>query len=252
MNPACHQFREGLHDAFAADPESLAHAKACSECAALAVRVERVARSVRELEHHAAPTALDGRIVAALEAGVRQERVVRAVRELERERPPESLDEVIELEAGIAAELEDTELGAGLDTERYPAPSVLERLVREELTDPQRAVAARFVSSLSRQSAPSELEARVHADLIEPDKPFVAPFHFGRFGRRVALVGSSLAAGLLLALFVRPFLVADADPDRGRSFRVEAATAEDLDALDPFARGLIDNVSGGMLAARSL
>lgn len=253
MSSACHRFREDLHDAFVADPEALAHAESCEACAALAARVGRVARAVVELERRAVPAALDGLVVAALEAGVREERAVRAVRELERERLPEPLpespEEAVELEAQIAAELRDTELGAGLNTERYPVPSVLERLVREELADPERARVARFVFSLPRRAAPSELEARVHVDLAAPaPRPIARP----RLGRRLALVGSSLAAGLLAMVLFRPFFLTGSDPDRGRPFRVEAATAEDLQALDPFARGLIENVGGGMLAARKL
>jgi hypothetical protein len=245
MSPACHRFREDLHDAFVADPASLAHAESCDECAALAARVGRVARAVMELEQRTAPAALDGRVVAALEAGVREERAVRAVCDLEREPLPESLERAVEL----AAELENTELANGLDTERHPVPTVLERLVGEELADPQRATVRRFVASLPRRPAPTELEARVHADLIQaPDRPGLRP----TFGRRLVLVSSALAAGLLAMVLFRPFFTSSTTTERARPFRVEAATVDDIQALDPFARGLIENVGGGMLAARNL
>jgi hypothetical protein len=251
MSPACLRFRAGLHDLVVADPEALAHAASCEPCAALAARVERAAGAVADLKGLSAPVSLDGLVVAALEAGVREERAVRAVQGLEREPLPEPLEEAVETEAEIAAELERTELAAGFDTERQPVPSVLERLVSEELAQPDRAVVERFVFSLPRQKAPSELEARVHADLVEPaatPAPITAP---RLLGRRLTLVGSTLAAGLLVTLLFRPFFTIT-DPDQGRPFRVEPATADDLAALDPFTKGLIENVAGGMLAARDL
>ena len=239
MKSACQSFREELHDPHRRSG-STGHPEACPACAEYSARVARAARGVVELGRLAVPAQLDGLVVAALQTGVREERAARAVSHLAREALPDSLDTAVETKAAIAAEL-------GVPLDRARVPSVLDRLVDEELADPTRATVRRHVSSLPRERAPSELDARVHADLLDARDPFRKRY----YGRRQAIAGASIAAGLLALLFLRILTVRDG----GRpppSFRVEAATLEDLQFLDPFAREAVASLGGGLLSAREL
>ena len=237
MNSACQSYREELHDP-RGDDASHGHPEACPECAEYAVRAERAVRGLAELEALEAPVELDGMVVAALQAGVREGRAVRAVSELERQALPEPLVRSAETEAEIAAEL-----GGPFDRERVQVPSVLDRLVHEELADPIKVTVRRAVSSLPREQAPAELDARVHGDLLAPPASTAAP----RFGRRLMLLGTSIAAGLLALLFLRT-----GPEPRTPSFRLEAATLEDIEVLDPFAREVVSSLGGGLLSVKEL
>jgi len=237
MNSACQSFREGLHDPLDAEAP-FGHPEGCPQCAEYASRVARATRGLTELEQLEAPDALEGMVVAALQAGVREGRAVRAVSDLERQALPEQLERAVETEVEIAA------VGGPFETERVQVPSVLDRLVHEELSDPIKANVRRVVSSLPRERAPAELDVRVHADLLEQDTP--APAR-PRFGRRLMLVGTSIAAGVLALLFLRP-----GPEPRSPSFRVEAASLEDMEYLDPFAREVVSSLGGGLLSVKEL
>jgi len=239
MNSACQRYREELHDPRDGHPTSR-HSRACPDCAAYAARAERAVREVGGLERFEAPDELEGLVVAALNAGAREGRAVQAVSRLARQVLPEELERAVETEAEIAAGLSGP-LGRAVDRERVLVPSVLDRLVQEELSDPVKATVRRAVSSLPRQTAPTELDARVHADLLLPQAAERSPF----LGRRLALVVTSLAAAVLALLVLRP-----SQGPRVPSFRLEAATLEDLDSLDPFAREVVSSLGGGLLSTR--
>ena len=105
-------------------------------------------------------------------------------------------------------------------------PPVLERLLEEELADPDGHLAQRFVGNLERQDAPDELEARVARTLGRPV-----------FGRFVALA-TLAAASLVLWLVLRP----SEEPTRRK---LHVVRADSLAQLDPVARGLIEALGGG-------
>jgi hypothetical protein len=137
------------------------HLATCADCAAYVARVARSLAGLRGLERRPAPIELDGRVVAALQAGARQERAVRAVEELAPRTAPERVERAVETDAELAAHHPGRELRPA----RLRAPQVLDRLVAEELGDPSAARARRFVSSLARLEAPGELALRVAGDL---------------------------------------------------------------------------------------
>lgn len=232
MEPAsCQEFRAEL---LASGAEPSDHARSCAACARWAARRVRREELVRSLPRVTAPKELDGRTVAALQAGARQERAIEALQELERLQPPRELDRAVAHEAGAPS--------AAQPERAADAPSVLDRLVAEELADPAKARTRRFVGSLPRLMAPSELDARVAAHLAQP-----RPAARSRF--RLAWV-SAVAAALILAL-ATPILLQHADQGRARrSFRVERVPS--LGALDAQSRGWLDTASGGLLSLHKI
>lgn len=119
------------------------HLASCAACAAFAASIDRHALALRGLPRHEASEELDGLVVAAFHAGHRQERAIDAVRALTREPTPSALDQRL--------------------WERGPrsAPAVLDRLVAEDLADPEKALSRRYAGRLQRLSAPEELRRRI-------------------------------------------------------------------------------------------
>jgi hypothetical protein len=178
---------------------------------------------------------------------VREERAIESVRSLERRILPTGFEEMVEDRAELAAGLPQ----AGLQGDRVAAPSVLERLVAEEIAEPLKVYVKRHVSALPRQTAPAELAERLHAELLSdlqeaPAKPKLA------FGRRLGLVGTSLAAVVLAAFFLGPLAGGPEPEQRERPFLIEAASLEDLGDLDPVAMSFVDGLGGGILSTRNL
>lgn len=222
MQPHCHTAREALagNDLPAFD----AHARACGECAAFVLRLARNRGALTELARLAAPAELDGRVVAALEAGHRAQRAVEAVQGLARVVVPEHLDRAVARDA------------APLASEKLVAPDVLRRLVEEELSDPSKARARRFVGSLERLEAPAGLAARVAETLRRPERK--------RSFRSRLLAGGATAALLVCAAFVWAALSRDAQP--ARRGHIEWVRAESTGELSPLAASFLAGFTGGV------
>jgi len=217
------------------------HARVCDECATWARRWKERAASLASLQRQSVPADLEGRVAATLQAGHRQARAVTAVQGLARLPLP------LDLEGAVRSAAEQSVGDAegrllGRDRRAAPplrAPSVLERLVREELSDLPRARARRFLGSLVRLGAPSALEPRVAHDLTR-----VAPAR-ARVPR--GLAWGALAAGLLAVALLPSVLREGTGGEVDVHFRV--VRADTLEDLDPVSRALIDAVSGGILSA---
>lgn len=100
-----------------------------------------------------APADLDGRVVAALQAGRREERAVAAVRSLAR----------VEAPAELAARVRRLAERSFPDDPERRAPGVLDRLVEQEIADHPASVTKRMVGGLTRRAAPSLLEESLQA-----------------------------------------------------------------------------------------
>jgi hypothetical protein len=218
MDARCQAFRDALVESSTLEAGSLHE---CSECAAYARRFSQRESVLRSLERHTAPTELEGRTIAALEAGYREDRAVAALRDLARVDVPSSLDRAVERVAGEVAQRA---------TSPVAAPDVLRRLVEEELSDPSKARARRFVGSLPREAAPAELDARVAAELARPERP-------RRFRSKLLAVSFAvvvLAISIQIAISMRA----------SRS-RIQWIAANDTSEISPMAATLFSGVSGG-------
>lgn len=184
---------------------------------------ERAVSSLGLLRRPAAPAALAGLVVSAMHAGQRQERAAAWVVGLARRPAPDALEGLIQ----------------GLP-QRRPAPAVLDRLVAEELADPAKSMASRFLGRLERRTAPHGLERRLVRGRSGAEGDGARAT--GRRARRRLAVGASLVAAALLAWFgvVRPADTAP-EPELTLGFRVERARS--IDELGPVARGLVGLVS---------
>ncbi len=224
MTPPCREFLSAMLEAA---PERPAAESALglhlAECAACRGAFEGMCRTRAALEGLApvrAPAALDGLVVAATQAGQRQERVLAHLRTALRHEAPSRLD----VRVGVAGSSLLGEVG------RVNAPSVLERLVEEELRDPQHALTRRYVSRLHRLESPVTLRERVQQVLGSPRRTLA---------RRSLLAGAALTV-LIAALWgwwaieraqVRP--------------RFQVVYVDDVRELDPFARQMLSGVTGG-------
>lgn len=268
MNPACQHYRTDLPERldgrldFAALASSSAdeHRAQCADCAAWVAGLARLTESLYALPRVAAPKQLDGLVVATLEAGAREARAVRAVEGLTHLHSPETLAETLEteLEEGVENSLPTNPLPGS--EQRLGAPSVLERLVREELAEPEKHTVRRAVGGLERLRAPAELEALVQATLAgQPPIAETGRPAFKLLRAKHLAWASAAAAVLLLAGPFGPFELGrlqDSSPSgeepaaRTRSF--EVVYVRSLNDLDPVARNLVDGVSGGLLTAKGL
>lgn len=114
-----------------------------------------------------------------------------------------------------------------LDVHR--APEVLERLLSEELRDPERHRVERFSGTLTRLETPRALTQRLAASV--------------RRRALLRLLGGPLtalaAAGLVVWLSLR-----SGAPEQ-RTYRFQVHHAASLEELDPTARTLIEALVGG-------
>lgn len=223
----CQDQRAAMLDLEHLDAEGRAsveqHLLGCAACAEWGKRLRARESLIGSLPRILAPAELSSRVVAAIQAGERQERAIRAVRGLGRLRSPSEMDDAVAAQARRASRDPLAELAG-----RRPAPSVLARLVSEELRDPAKARVARHVSSLPRFEAPVELEARVRRD-------------FGRVPvrrpRAFLTVLAALAAGLLAAVLL-PQL------QGGPKYPFRVVHVGSLDDLDPAARSIVEMTAG--------
>lgn len=248
MNTACRQCRtelpEGADGRLDLEALALGHAVECDECAAWVAQLTRLAGRLYGMQPQVAPAELDGRVVAALQAGDRESRAVRAVADLSSMHTPGFLEDTVE------HALEEALIPAGGGVP-MGAPAVLERLVSEELAEPERFMVSRLVAGLPRQPAPVALDERVGTQLAHDRtaKQPLSRLHLGvpRFA------WASLAAAALLIVGLKGLLGGSEAPLPGAKERpFEVYYAKSLSDLDPAARVLVNNVSGGLLSARGL
>jgi len=148
--PHCADFRAAILARAEGEVVDLAldaHLARCEACPRELARAEQRVTLLRALGSRGAPVELDGLVVAAMQAGARQQRATRAVQSLARAHTPDDL---------------------ALRLAGPKAPHVLERLVREDLVDPAKAVASRYARSLERLRAPRDLDRRLQ--IIRTDK----------------------------------------------------------------------------------
>lgn len=224
MPLTCREFTGMLADAadLASGGDALAdHARTCADCARYAARVARIGAALRELTPMAAPAELEGRAVAAFEAGHRSDRAVAALRTLGRREAPASLDAAVARAAGEPA---------------VPrAPEVLRRLVVEELSDPRKATARRFVGSLPRTSAPEALYDGVGGQLQRRRS--------ARPGRAwLITTGAVLLSALLVGGWLMRREPTAAGKPSGKIVWVRVDSAKDL---SPMTRALMAGFTGG-------
>ena len=125
---------------------------------------------------------------------------VSAFSQLQRREAPAELDDLVfpitPEEAGtVLAEEPPRWAQAVRELPRVSAPTVLDRLIEEELTNPAAARARRFAGDLPRREAPNALERRVF--------PILSTRLRSRRGRLVTMIGSAAAAALLIWVGVR-------------------------------------------------
>jgi hypothetical protein len=224
MNSPCRDFHfamlETAPERPAAESALGAHLEQCASCQRSFEGICRTRAALVRLASLPAPAALDGLVVAATQAGQRQERVLAHLRTALRHEAPARLD---------------TRLGAGSsligEVARVNAPTVLERLVTEELRDPQHALTRRYVSRLKRLDTPHSLRGQVQQVLGSPRRPA---------GRRMLLAGAALA---VLCAAMWGWWSLERTQTRPRFLVVNV---DDMRELDPFARAMLSGVTGGL------
>ncbi len=198
-----------------------AHLARCSACRRELARAERRVAIVRELPRASAPSALDGAVVAALQAGARQERVIRALAALMPFPAPEDLERRIALPR---------------------APAVLDRLVEEDMADPAKALVSRFVRRLERLRAPDELAERLRSIPARSPGRLLTPV--------LVAAGLVLVVGSLVLTQVLRGGREPSAPTNGIVFVVERV--DSVRDLDPVAGGIVAGFTSGWSDAQRL
>lgn len=210
------------------DDADLAHADHCPECASWARSSEHRRGVLAGLARFSVPAELDERVAREF-AGDRSVRLERLLSSLVRLGAPAALDERVAQAFAVRGDEERGRQKAGIvrALEVQSAPSVLERLVNEELAAPERHRVERFPGTLERVSAPPVLAQRL-----------------GSVVRRRALTRLVLGplVTLAAAALVVWFSVGRGPEPRRRRFEVVQATS--LQGLDPMARMLAESLSG--------
>lgn len=253
MTNPCQAYRDALLSAGhpgGAPPE---HVSGCPACAAWTRTAARLVGELSSLERRQVPSELEGRVVAALEAGYRQARVADAVADLGRMSSPPELDRAVD------ADLEGSAEPSEDNPARLRVPGVLDRLVAEELADLSRARARRYLGTMRRKRAPEELRLRVAGALqsaaaLQSAGRASGAVEIERRGVRGLAVrltlGLAAAAGLigLGSLLSKPTPTHAAEP----LSEPIVEHVSDPSELDGFAAALFDGASGGLLSARQL
>ena len=223
MNSPCRDFLETMLEAAPVRPlvggALEQHLASCESCRAAFERMRQLHAGFRGLPQRCAPAELDGLVVAATQAGHRQERALAHLRTSLRHEAPADLDARV----GVG--------GAALGgVRRMSAPAVLERLVDEELHDPQHALTRRYVARLQRLGPPATLGERVA----------------GLFGTRAQPRGRSwlLASVALLVLAGSMWGWWKVEQNSLRP-RFQVVYVDDIEQLDPLARDLLAGATGG-------
>ncbi|MBM3986768.1 MAG: hypothetical protein FJ294_02275 [Planctomycetes bacterium] len=209
---------------------------ACAECERWVGRLALREGLLRTLPRMVAPSELEGLSEREFQSEGRRARAVRALESLARVEAGDEFDRAVEALAS----------GTGPQFSAR-APSVLERLVAEDLANPVKARVARQFEGLPRLVAPMVLEQRVARELAKP-----------RAERKLATrawLSVAAAAIALLSLapqaFERRGAPSDLQSARGaRPFRVERL--ESTRDLSPSARAWFETVSSGLLEQNNI
>lgn len=193
----------------------------CEACAAWFAGVRRQSGALRALSRVVPDARLDGRVVAALNAGVRQERAADSLAACERLRAPDALRDLV---------------AEGLSRAPLGAPRELDGRVAGELAGRGSARVGSQIAGLERRAVPAELAGRVAKDLAMGSR--------GSFARgfRALPRWTALAAGLLVAVGAISFTLRGRFGDQELGFRVVRASS--VDQMSPFARDLFAGASG--------
>jgi len=236
MNSPCRDFLSAMLETAPERPAAAsalgAHFASCESCRQAFERMCRIRPALANLARLSAPAALDGLVVAATQAGQRQERALAHLRTAlaprkGRQEVPAGLDPFLGA-AGSA-------LLSGVG--RVAAPAVLERLVEEELRDPQQALMRRYVSRLRRIDAPASLRTRVQQVLRAPRRSM---------GRRAVLAGAALV--VLCAAMWGWWSLEHVKPRP----KFQVVFVDDLNQLDPLALGMLAGLTGGVSAIKGM
>jgi hypothetical protein len=160
----------------------------------------------------------------------RRRRSVEALGGLIRRAAPQGLDALVQTEVQRTPLV--TLFG---ELAKHRAPAVLDRLVSEELADPQRAAVRRHLGALPRQVLPAgtSLETR-------------APRSLRRWSR-VAWLSPMVAAAALTVMLLAPRPEGSVGPDATWRPRYQVVEVEHPEALSPIARSLAEGLVGGPL-----
>lgn len=237
LHPDCDAYR------IAALERAALPVHACAECERWAARLVQREGLLRTLPRAIAPTELDRLSERELEAEGRHARAVRALESLGRVEASAELDRAVEALASGSG------MGAAV---RQRTPSVLDRLVAEELANPVKARVARQMENLPRLEAPVALEQRLVRALAEP-----RPASNVSTAPRRARAWLAVAAAAVALLALAPFAWERREPSSGlrtaraaRPFRVERL--ESTRDLSPSARAWLETVSSGLLAQNNI
>lgn len=214
-----------------ADSALVLHARECGLCQEWLARHRRLVGVLGALDRYPAPIDMDSAVMDELIVGTA--RLVDGILELPRLHAPDELAEQLQEEL-----LGSPVLMRALNTLRpISAPSVLDRLVDEDLRDPA-AVTRRFAGQLSRLSGPRGLASRIEASLPGASSQGLV--------RRVLRYGAGGVAAAVLIVVSLPFLQESPNqPERSRFVVVEV---QSLASLDPLAQSMLLGLTGESLS----
>jgi hypothetical protein len=222
--PECAEARERvlLADSAETGGEAAEHVAGCDGCRDWVARARRVESLLRGLPRLPAPAILADRVL-----------------------DPSPFDPFVPLAPG------DGEGGVGDSVARSLArlarprtPSVLDRLVAEELADPAASRARRFVGDLERREVPAALERRVARPVSPEGDPREVRAMASRPALRLAGPLAGLAAAALVVWISYPSAPAPATGSGGRSYSFTVRRVGSADELDPLALSFVHGLGG--------
>ncbi len=206
-----------------------AHPESCEPCRTWLRSTDAQVRALLAMR----PVALPDELLGAVEVSLARPALEHALRSLPALEAPAELDARVEStvariadEATVSGPQHAAASVRALDLQ--PVPPVLERLLDEELSAPQRHLVERFVGNLEPVPAPDRLAVLVDRGLRHSWRRPVL--------RTVAAV---LAAAVLLWVLV----------PRSVEPRMRIVVVDDVRALDPVARGMAEGLRGGAWTA---
>ena len=263
MTNSCQAYRDALLAAGVPGGALPEHVSGCAACAAWTRSASRLVGDLSSLQRCQVPSELEGRVVAALEAGYRQVRAAEAVADLGRVSSPPELDQAVDADLeGRDVQVRAGQGSAGRSEDkpaRLRVPGVLDRLVAEELADLSRARARRYLGTMRRKRAPEELRLRVAGALqsegtLRSEGRATVAGEVERRGVRGLAVRLTLGLVAAAGLIGLGSLLSKPTPTHAAELRSEPIVehVSDPSELDGFAAALFDGASGGLLSARQL
>lgn len=229
MEQTCRDYR---NEWLGGERGALTHAGACPACAAWAHAAERLYAELGSLTRMPAPAELEARAAEEL-SGDHSRRLARLLGSMVRRGAPAALDgrmsALLARRNAIGDEARGSHKAQALRAlDVHPAPGVLDRLLEEELRDPERQRVERFSGGLERMKAPLALEERLRTSLSR------------RALTRIVL--GPLATLAAAALVVWIALLREDSPTR--PYRFQVIQASSLEGLDPMARAFAESLGG--------